>query len=323
MSRTRWQDRALALVAVARQRQEEAGEQGMLVQQVSLPANARTIDAVLVAAAPDEVWGVLRGLMRGREVVIEHESEPPVPAKIYNALTKLCWRAELWELEGTLMERVPMLLVLSVGRPERALERLPFERQEFEGLYRGDWGELTVALVDVKRLEPGPGRWFLRLFNHDDEAFQHNMRHFLRDETMTRETRKKVADAILEQETEFPEGQRQATFDEIEALSWDRGIQKGLEQGIQKGLEQGIQKGLEQGMQKGLEQGMQKGLEQGIQKGLEQGMQKGLEQGMQKGRQTLLTIAQAMLPAEECEALDQIEDLEELQAELVRRLTRR
>ena len=52
---------------------------------------------------------------------------------------------------------------------------------------------------------------------------------------MTREIRKKVAGAILEQEAEFPEGQREATFDEVEAMGWDRGLQKGLEEGMQKG----------------------------------------------------------------------------------------
>ena len=159
MSRTRWQDRALSLVAAAQQQGEEDDEQQAMVQQVSLPANARTIDAVLVTRAPAEAWGVLRGLMQDREVVLEHESEPPVPAKLYNALTKLCWRAEQWQLgQGPGLARAPTLLVLSVGRPDSSLERLPFERQAVGGLYRGDYGELPVALVDVKRLEPGPGR---------------------------------------------------------------------------------------------------------------------------------------------------------------------
>jgi len=221
------QRRALALV--------RAVHPGEVRSEVTIPESSRSIDAVLPAVPASPAWGVLRGLVDRREVVLEPFSRRPDPAEVAGVLLKVAWQVERALRTGTPGGRLPLGLVLSVGRPDEALDTFRMlEPTSPAGVYLTPHPGLEVVLVDVRNLAPGPGTSFLRAFDH---ARDDRLAHLVTDTTLEAAIRDAILEAAMTQSDVFGSRELQRSRAELEALGERRGLERGLERGRQALLE--------------------------------------------------------------------------------------
>ena len=185
--------------------------------EVSLPESTYLVDLFLVADPASEAWGVLRDDLRDRAVVFEHFSRPPSPQQLATAVMKTAWGLVRW-LDERQPSRHPVGVVLCVGEPVGALGFLRLlRRTRLPGVYRTRDSALELILVDVTRLSRGPGRSFLRLFDHRSRVSGQNLRDLQTDPTLSRLTRDSILEAIMRNPASFTPPERAITADALRA----------------------------------------------------------------------------------------------------------
>ena len=217
----RYQQRALALVRAVR------GASGVTTEH-AVPESSRWIDAVLAPGRASPAWGILRSDLDRRQVLLEHFSRPPRPQRLASTLIKAAWGLERWVARDRVALSPPLTLVISVGRPVRALELLGFRPDdEHEGLHRARLGALELLLVDVRRLARGPGTSFLRAFDHRHAVAEENLRQVYQDPDLARAVKIKIGEAVMNEPALWNPEEKQVTAQEL----LERGCKAGREEG--------------------------------------------------------------------------------------------
>jgi hypothetical protein len=202
-----------------------------------VPQASRYIDGVIYLSEASRGWGVIQTQVSGRIVIIEHFSRPPSLAKMVSGRAKLSWMTDLWwrQPDRRHGRRPPLLLVISSGRPRKALAQLP---EIAAGSLRGVWETTPSAfgdtlIVDVKGLEETDGTSLLRLMHAAKPTVEARERigHLLTDPVVDDTLRAKLIEGIMQGTVELTAEEQELTYRSV----LERGRAEGREEGREEG----------------------------------------------------------------------------------------
>ena len=260
----------------------------ILQPEFSIPQATRQIDGVMFIGTAALEWGVLAREVSDRVVIIEHWSRPPSTGHLATAHFKRAALVESWALaliqHG---ERAPLLLILSNGHPRNALNAIShLEASSTRGIFASrPCGLGQTVLLDIKGLERIDGTSVLKLLRapETDQEIVDNIEHVRRDAMLSEASRRRLLEVMMSQ-SPFTDIEQKITYQSIFDKATNEGIQKGFERGIEKGIEKGIAKGR---------------------------------------RESLLKVAHQLFAPQICAELAAVEDLDQLEAAVLKRLSDR
>ncbi len=180
-----------------------------------MPEGSRRIDGVIDVGRAHPAWGPIRGDLDGRLVLVEHFGAPPSEAALASVYLKLAALVERWVRAHPRPPRPPLALVLSVGRPERALATFGLQARPPAGCWTGSVGPGAVLLVDVRGLAPGPGTTYLRLFDHRRSVVEQNLARLYRDPDVDSKTKLALGEAIMAEPAVWDPVEQRLTAQEL------------------------------------------------------------------------------------------------------------
>ncbi len=196
--------------------------------EVGIPQASRSIDGVMEVGEGSERWGVLRSTVRERTVLVEHWSSPPSFVELATAHFKRGAVVEGWAVEqapdgsgregaaewagGAKPSRAPLLLIISNGRPRKALKGVNhLVASSTRGIWAsGDCRLGQTVLVDVKGLERMQGTSVLKLLRtpDSDQEIKSNIDHLIGDPMLSKDDREELLEAIMTQSPFTPTEQK-------------------------------------------------------------------------------------------------------------------
>ena len=204
----------------------------VLQPEKAVPQASRYIDGVIHLDEASRGWGVIQEQLSHRIVIIEHFSRPPSVTQLVCGRAKLSWMVEQWWQRRVAHGiRPPLLLVLSGGRPRRAIAQIP---ELVPGRLPGLWATAPslfgdMLLVDVKGIEKADGTSVLRLMHASGSLSEARERieHLLTDTGVWVTIRGNLVEGIMQGTVELSADEREVTYRSV----LERGREEGREEG--------------------------------------------------------------------------------------------